>query len=72
MVISTCIECCSHGFQLALFTPTGESRPSAQCAPCGTPIGAFDPARGPRIDVLKNQVAAIDEPLNRIAAALQE
>jgi hypothetical protein len=30
------------------------------------------PATGPQIEALKNQVAAIDERLNRIAKALQE
>jgi hypothetical protein len=34
-------------------------------------IGALDPALGPQIEALKNQVAAMDERLNRIAQALQ-
>jgi hypothetical protein len=37
-----------------------------------SPIGAIDPAIGPRIEALKSQIAAIDERLNRIAKALQE
>jgi hypothetical protein len=32
----------------------------------------MDPAMGPQIEALKNQVAAIDERLNRIAKALQD
>jgi hypothetical protein len=42
-----------------------------QCAVCGTPVGALDPALGPQIEALKHQVAAINERLNRIAKALQ-
>ena len=42
-----------------------------QCAGCGTPVGALDPALGPQIEALKHQVAAIHERLNRIAKALQ-
>ncbi len=74
MAVSTCIKCNGHGFELALFTPIGESRKLTlvQCAQCGTPVGALDPVTGPQIETLKNQVAAIDERLNRIATALQE
>ena len=43
-----------------------------QCANCGTPVGALDPASGAQIEALTKQVAAIDERLNRIAMALQE
>ena len=43
-----------------------------QCSHCGTPIGVLDPASGPLLDALKNQVAAIDEKLSRIAKALQD
>jgi hypothetical protein len=32
----------------------------------------MDPAIGPQIEALKNQIAAIDERLNRIAKALQD
>jgi hypothetical protein len=32
----------------------------------------MDPAMGPQIEALKNQIAAIDERLNRIAKALQD
>ena len=38
-----------------------------QCSGCGAPIGVMDPATGPQIEALKNQIAAIDEKLNRIA-----
>jgi hypothetical protein len=74
MAISTCIKCSGHSFELALLTPIGESKKLAlvQCAQCGTPVGALDPATGPQIEALKNQVTAIDERLNRIAKALQE
>ncbi|HEY0282709.1 MAG TPA: hypothetical protein VGC27_08805 [Rhizomicrobium sp.] len=74
MAVSTCIKCSGHGFELALFTPIGESKKLTivQCSSCGTPIGVVDPATSPQIEVLKNHVAAIDERLNRIAQALQE
>lgn len=74
MTISTCIKCNAHGFELALFTPIGDSRKLTlvQCASCGTPVGALDPANGLQIEVLKKQINAIDEKLNRIAMALQE
>ena len=74
MAISTCIKCNGHSFELALFTPLGESRKLAmvQCSGCGTPVGIMDPATGPQIEALKTQIAAIDERLNRIAKALQE
>ncbi len=73
MAISTCIKCNGHSFELALFTPLGESRKLSivQCAQCGTPAGVLDPATGPQIEALKNQVADIDERLNRIAKVLQ-
>ncbi len=74
MAVSTCIKCSGHSFELALFTPIGDSRKLTlvQCANCGTPVGALDPASGAQIEALKQQVAAIDERLNRIAIALQE
>ena len=74
MSVSTCIKCSGHSFELALFTPIGESKKLTivQCSGCGTPIGVMDPATGPQIEALKNQIAAIDERLNRIAKALQE
>lgn len=74
MTISTCIKCSSHGFELALFTPIGDSRKLTlvQCSSCGTPVGALDPTNGLQIEALKKQIAAIDEKLNRIAMALQE
>jgi transcription initiation factor IIE alpha subunit len=43
-----------------------------QCSGCGAPIGVLDSATAPLIDALKNQIAAIDERLNRIAKALQD
>ena len=56
-----CGKCGGHGFELAPFTPIGDSRKLAlvQCAVCGTAVGALDPSTGPRIDALKDQVAAI-------------
>jgi hypothetical protein len=74
MAISTCAKCSGHSFELALFTPIGESRKLTivQCAQCGTPTGVLDPATGPAMEALKNQIAAIDERLNRIAKALTD
>jgi hypothetical protein len=43
-----------------------------QCSSCGTPIGILDPATTAQIDAVKNQIAAIDDRLNRIAKALQD
>ena len=66
-------KCAGHSFELAPFTPLGASRKLTivQCSGCGAPIGVLDPAAGPQIEGLKNQIAAIDERLNRIAKALQ-
>jgi hypothetical protein len=74
MAISTCNKCSGHSFELALFTPIGESRrlTLVQCAACGAAVGALDPSTGPQIEALKGQVAAIDQRLARIAEALQE
>ena len=74
MAISTCSKCGGHSFELALFTPIGESRKLTlvQCSACGAAIGALDPATGPQIEALKGQVWAIDQKLARIAEALQE
>jgi hypothetical protein len=74
MAVSTCIKCSGHSFELALFTPLGDSRKLTivQCSMCGTPVGVMDPAIGPQIEALKSQIAAIDERLNRIAKALQD
>ena len=74
MATSTCIKCGGHGFELSLFTPIGQGNKLVivQCANCGTPVGIMDPATSLQIEVLKNQVAAIDERLNRIAKALQD
>jgi hypothetical protein len=74
MAVSTCMKCASHTFELALITTIGESRKltMVQCSACGAPAGVLDPATGLQIEALKNQVAAIDERLNRIAKALQE
>jgi hypothetical protein len=44
---------------------------SRWCNVPSTPVGALDPASGAQIETLKNQIAAIDERLNRIAMALQ-
>jgi hypothetical protein len=74
MAISTCGRCGGHSFELALFTPIGESRKLTlvQCAACGVAIGALDPSTGPQVEALRNQITAIDEKLGRVAAALQE
>jgi hypothetical protein len=74
MAVSTCAKCSGHSFELGLFTPIGESRKLTlvQCAQCGTPVGIVDPATGPQIEALKQQIADIDERLNRIAKALTE
>jgi hypothetical protein len=74
MAVSTCTKCSGHSFELALFTPLGDSRKLTivQCSACGTPVGVMDPAMGPQIETLKNQIAAIDERLNRIAKALTD
>jgi len=74
MAVSTCSKCGAHSFELALFTPIGASRKLTlvQCSVCGTAAGALDPSIGPQIEALKNQVAAIDERLTRIAEALLE
>jgi hypothetical protein len=74
MAISTCGKCGGHSFELALFTPIGDSRKLTlvQCGACGTAVGALDPATAPQIEALKGHVAAIDRKLARIAEALQE
>ena len=74
MAVSTCLKCAGHSFELAMFTPMGESHKLTivQCSGCGTPIGVLDPASGPLLDALKNQVAAIDDRLTRIAKALTD
>ncbi len=72
MAVSTCVKCSGHSFELALFTPLGESKKLTivQCSQCGTPIGVMDPATAPAMEALKNEIAVIDERLNRIARAL--
>jgi len=74
MAISTCGKCGGHSFELALFTPVGESRKLTlvQCSACGAAVGTLDPATGPQIEALKREVTAIDQKLARIASALQE
>jgi transcription elongation factor Elf1 len=74
MAITTCPKCAGHSFELSSFTPlgAGDKLVSVQCSDCGTPIGVLDPATGRQIDILKNQIAAIDERLSRIAKALQD
>lgn len=74
MAVSTCVKCTGHSFEIALFTPMGERRKLTivQCSGCGTPIGVLDPASGPLLDALKNQIAAIDDRLTRIAKALTD
>ena len=74
MAIPTCIKCSGHSFEFATFTPLSESRKCTfvQCSSCGTPVGIVDPAIALQVEALKNQVAAIDERLSRIARALQD
>jgi hypothetical protein len=73
MAVSTCLKCAGHSFELAPFAPLGAGHKltMVQCSGCGAPIGVLDPATGPQIDAMKNQIAAIDERLSRIAKALQ-
>ena len=74
MAVSTCVKCSGHSFELAMFTPLGESRKLAmvQCANCGTPVGVLDTASRAAIEDLKNKTAAIDDGLTRIAKALND
>jgi hypothetical protein len=74
MAVSTCIKCGGHSFELALFTPLGESNKltMVQCANCGTPIGVIDVASRAAIEALQDKVAAIDDGLTRIAKALND
>jgi hypothetical protein len=74
MAVSTCIKCDGHSFELALFTPLGESHKltMVQCANCGTPIGVADAASRAAIEALQDRVAAIDDGLTRIANALND
>jgi hypothetical protein len=74
MAVSTCIKCQGHSFELALFTPLGESNKltMVQCAICGTPIGVIDAASHAVIEALQGRVAAIDDGLTRIAKALND
>ncbi len=74
MAVSTCVKCAGHSFEVAMFTPMGESHKLAvvQCSGCGTPIGVLDPASGPLLEALKSQIAAIDDRLTRIAKALTD
>jgi hypothetical protein len=57
-----------------LFTPLGEGKKltMVQCSACGAPADILDPATRPQMEALKNQIADIDERLNRIAKALQD
>jgi hypothetical protein len=74
MAVSTCLKCAGHSFELVMFTPMGESHKLkiVQCSNCGTPIGVLDPTSGSLLDALKNQIAAIDGRLTRIAKALAD
>ena len=74
MAVSTCIKCGSHSFELALFTPLGESDKltMVQCATCGMPVGVIDAASRAAIEALQGKVAAIDKGLTRIARALND
>jgi hypothetical protein len=74
MAVSTCIKCGGHSFELAMFTPLGESHKltMVQCATYGTPVGALDMVSRTAIEALQDKVAAIDEGLTRIAKALND
>jgi hypothetical protein len=74
MAVSTCIKCTGHSFEVALFTPLGESHKLAmvQCATCGTPVSVVDAASHAAIEALQAKVAAIDDGLTRIAKALND
>jgi len=74
MAVSTCIRCGGHSFELALFTPLGESHKltMVQCANCGAPVGVVDSTSRAAIEALQGKVAAIDDGLTRIAKALKE
>jgi hypothetical protein len=74
MAVSTCIKCGGHSFELALFTPLGESYKltMAQCATCGTPVGVLDATSRAAIEALQGRVAAIDDGLTRIAKVLND
>ena len=74
MAVSTRLKCAGHSFELALITPLGTSHKLMiiQCSGCGAPVGVLDPTTGPQIDALKNQIAAVNERLSRIAKALQD
>ena len=74
MAVSTCIKCDGHSFELALFTPLGESHKltMVQCANCGTLAGVVDLASRAAIEALQGKVAAIDDGITRIAKALKD
>ena len=74
MATSTCIKCNGHSFELVPLTPIGETRhlTLVQCSNCGTPVGALNPISGPEVSALRQEIAAIDEKLHRVARALQE
>ena len=72
MAAPTCIKCGGHTFELAFFTPVGESYKlkTVQCSSCGVPVGVLDPSAEVRIEALQNQIKAIDDRLTQIAKAL--
>ena len=72
MAVPTCGKCESHGFEIVLFTPIGETYKLqiVQCSTCGTPVGVLDPGPGASVTRLRTQLAEIDERLTRIAVAL--
>lgn len=74
MAVSTCVKCAGHSFELAVFTPLGESHKFTivQCSGCGTAIGVLDPAFELQLKALKTQVEAIEVRLTRIAKALTD
>jgi hypothetical protein len=57
MAVSTCIKCDGHSFELALFTPLGESHKltMVQRANCGAPVGVLDTASRAAIEALQGK-----------------
>jgi hypothetical protein len=74
MAVSTCIKCDGHSFELAMFTPLGESHKltMVQCANCGTPVGVLDMVSRTAIEALQDKIAAIDDGLTRVSKALND
>jgi hypothetical protein len=72
MAMTTCLKCSGHSFEIVPFNPIGTQQKLSfvQCADCGTAVGVIDPTLCAAISAVRNQVAAIDDGLRRIANAL--